>query len=97
MAKLYDAHCHMMNLSHPNLSLMVRRIMKEIGIVERIEVIFAGLLFGLFGKTARKLTKVDDRLLNLLAIMETEMGDFILQMEKDHLCSCNPERFLFVG
>ena len=83
MTKFYDAHCHMMNLSHPNLSVMLKRIFKEIGILERIGISFGAFIFVILGKTLPKLIKVDDRLMNLMAIMETELGDCILQMEED--------------
>ena len=79
----------MMNLSHPNLSVMLKRIFKEIGIAERVKFGIAAFVFVIMGKTLPKLTKVDDRLMNLLAIMETELGDYMLQMEEDLRNSLN--------
>ena len=29
MPVFYDSHCHMMNLSHPNLTAMIKRVFKE--------------------------------------------------------------------
>jgi hypothetical protein len=85
MRKFYDAHCHMMNLSHPNLSLIVERIFKELNPVKRLGISIGAFIFALpfVGKNILSLSRIDNNAMNLLAIMETELGDYILQMEED--------------
>jgi hypothetical protein len=83
MRKFYDAHCHMMNLSHPNLSLIVNRIFRELTFGNKLMISAGTLLFALTGRALPRLFRTDDRVMNILAIMETELGDYILQMEED--------------
>lgn len=83
MKKFYDSHCHVMNLSHPNLTAIINRILREISLLDRIKIGLASLLFVLIGRSISKLTNIDNNIANLLAIMETELGDFLLQMEED--------------
>jgi hypothetical protein len=92
MRKFYDAHCHMMNLSHPNLSVMLKRIFRELGVIDRMKISLGTFLFAIpfVGKVLPSLFKVDDRAMNLLTVMETELGDCILQMEEE-LRNNNPQ------
>lgn len=92
MRKFYDAHCHMMNLSHPNLSVMIKRIFRELGVIDRMKISLGTFLFAIpfVGKVLPSLFNVDDRAMNLLAVMETELGDCILQMEEE-LRNNNPQ------
>jgi hypothetical protein len=85
MRKFYDAHCHMMNLSHPNLSVMIRRFLKELTIFKRLLICLGTILFALpvIGKIIIKCLKTDNRIMNLMGIMESETGDFIRQMEEN--------------
>ena len=75
----------MMNLSHPNLSVFIKRIFRELDVIDRMKISLGTFLFAIpfVGKALPSLFKVDDRAMNLLAIMETELGDNILQMEED--------------
>ncbi|TAN41561.1 MAG: hypothetical protein EPN22_15025 [Nitrospirae bacterium] len=83
--RFFDAHCHVMNLSHPNLSAILNRILDKVGFWKKASISALALFLWLpWGKKA--LTSViesDDRIMNLLAIMESDLGDFILQMEED--------------
>jgi len=73
MRKFYDAHCHMMNLSHPNLSVMLKRIFRELGVIDRMKISLGTFLFAIpfIGKALPSLFKVDERVMNLLTVMET--------------------------
>ncbi|MFA4837831.1 MAG: amidohydrolase family protein [Dehalococcoidia bacterium] len=85
MTNFYDAHCHMMNLSHPNLSVVLKRIFKEQSALDRMKISFGTFLLAIpfVGPALPSLVKADDRAMNLLALMETELGDYMLQMEED--------------
>jgi hypothetical protein len=85
MKKFYDSHCHIMNLSHPNLSAMLQRFLRELNPIKRLLIGLGTLITTLpfVGKVFTSLFKGDKRAMNLLAIMETELGDFIMQMEED--------------
>ncbi len=85
MTKFYDAHCHMMNLSHPNLSAFLKRLFKELNVIKRMEISLGTFLFAIpfVGPYLPSLFKADNRAMNMLAVMETELGDCILQLEED--------------
>ncbi|TNJ34144.1 amidohydrolase family protein [Prosthecochloris vibrioformis] len=124
MACFYDAHCHMMNLSHPNLSAIIRRIYFEVlrpqllvillwgvfiltglwlGIVvlagqtfieafatlalwiamALVVVFVVFLLPGVRKKMVSVLQNKLGNVMNLLAIMETDIGDCLIQMEEE--------------
>lgn len=92
MRKFYDAHCHMMNLSHPNLSVMIKRVFNEIRAIDKIKICLGTFLFAIpfLGKKVVLSSKFDDNAMNLLAVMETELGDCIVQMEEE-LRAKNPK------
>ena len=124
MAVFYDSHCHMMNLSHPNLTAMIKRTFKEamprvlVKLFEKVRswplllqlfawlllfllvliilrliivplVVLIGLLMVLLiipstnryltGKFKEKVANV----MNLLAVMETDIGDCLIQLEEE--------------
>jgi hypothetical protein len=74
-----------MNLRHPNLSAVINRYLGESSRCSRLKIGLVLLLSSLpFAKNLLlKITNADDRLKNLLAIMETPLGDGLLQMEED--------------
>ncbi|MGZ6237244.1 MAG: hypothetical protein ACXWMJ_07990, partial [Syntrophales bacterium] len=81
----YDAHCHVMNLRHPNLSAVINRYLKESSALQRFKIAGPLLLSCIPGAKDffLKMTTVESRVKNLLAIMETPLGDCLLQMEED--------------
>lgn len=85
MSYFYDAHCHVMNLRHPNLSAVINRYLNEAGGLTSFVAGVAVMLTGFPGaqKFLLSLTRKDERILSLLAIMETPLGDYLLQMEED--------------
>ena len=127
MPYFYDSHCHMMNLSHPNLTAMIKRFFYD-GIkpnfTKKLNIIIALLsvasLFFLIKKyfsltllmsflwmttgifmvilifviavifirpfrdfLVSLLKEKSANVMNLLAIMETDIGDCLIQMEED--------------
>jgi hypothetical protein len=136
MPYFYDSHCHMMNLSHPNLSAIIKRTFNDLKrdqlkryilyfklallmlflvipvvviallVVDQFDVIkwslgivsvialgfFVFLMVKFFNPESREKTfsqimeKIKEKLgnvMNLLAIMETDIGDCLIQMEED--------------
>jgi hypothetical protein len=124
MPFFYDSHCHMMNLSHPNLSAIIRKIYFEairplllkylkliilipvglwllikfvfsltfleafykLSLITGIVLIVVLLVFSLPAVRGYMTEKMKDKLsnvMNLLAIMETDIGDCFIQMEED--------------
>ncbi len=124
MAVFYDSHCHLMNLSHPNLTVMITRAFKEALPKKLVHsfamlaawplvlklllwlllfvcflallklVVVAGLIIVLFlvllliipftrrlllGTFKEKVANV----MNLLAVMETDIGDCLIQLEEE--------------
>jgi hypothetical protein len=120
----YDAHCHMMNLSHPNLTAIIRRIYFDsirpllkryliyfiivpVSVLVAIRYILSvsylqafyglSLLLGalililllVFSIPAvrefmvSKLRKKLSNVMNLLAVMETDIGDCLIQLEEE--------------
>jgi len=117
MAVFYDSHCHMMNLSHPNLTVMIKRTFREampkvlVKLFENVSalplvlklviwlLLFLPLLFlltlvglilvlfliisptraALVGKFKKKVANI----MNLLAVMETDIGDCFIQLEEE--------------
>ncbi len=69
--RLYDVHCHAMNLSHPNLTAFLQRINIPFAMA-----VFAPVVSVFMGKTI-------NRTRNLLSVMENDMGSFFLLMEAD--------------
>jgi len=124
MASFYDAHCHMMNLSHPNLTAIIRRIyfeairpllkryllyvilipvvilvaIKYFALVTFLQAFYllsmlvGGLLlilllvFSIPAVREYMVSKLRDKLsnvMNLLAVMETDIGDCLIQLEEE--------------
>lgn len=136
MRYFYDSHCHMMNLSHPNLSAIIKRTFNDLKrnqlkryilffkialfvlflvipviviallVMDQIDVIkwslgivsiialgfFVFLIVKFINPEIREKTvsqvmdKIKEKLanvMNLLAIMETDIGDCLIQMEED--------------
>jgi Amidohydrolase len=85
MTYFYDSHCHVMNLRHPNISAVINRYLTEAGGWTRFVAGAAVMLTGFPGvqKFLLGLTNEDERIMSLLAIMETPLGDYLLQMEED--------------
>lgn len=81
MAKFYDAHFHMMNLNHPDFSVFITRALKELSFIDRIKMSIAA--FPVVGPAIISLLNLEKRPLNLLGIMETEIGDGFVQIEED--------------
>ncbi len=120
----YDSHCHMMNLSHPNLSVMIRKVYFEgirpllvkylklvilipLALWLLIKFIFSLTFLEAFYKLSlivgvillvllavfsipairkymtEKMKSKLGNVMNLLAIMETDIGDCFIQMEED--------------
>ena len=120
MPVFYDSHCHMMNLSHPNLTAMIKRVFKEampiklvhsfalvnawppvlkiflwlllflpllviltlvvlIGLIVVLLLIIPFTSSSLSGKFKEKIANV----MNLLAFMETDIGDCLIQLEEE--------------
>jgi hypothetical protein len=68
-AKFYDAHCHIMNLSHPNLLAFLQRLNLP------IIMLLAPLLPFLMKRNYNKIK-------NLLSVMENDLGTILLMMER---------------
>jgi Amidohydrolase len=120
MAVFYDSHCHMMNLSHPNLTVMIKRTFKEAMpnklvhffatvnawppvlklllwlllflplLVLLTLAVVAGLIVLLFliipftkGSLTGKFKEKVANIMNLLAVMETDIGDCLIQVEEE--------------
>lgn len=132
MRYFYDSHCHMMNLSHPNLTAMIKRTFNDgikrklllyspalllipllftiglkiliylgIRIPEKIYFLDAFIILTLIAsvivimffiiflipvvraKTVSFIKLKLSNIMNLLAIMETDIGDCLIQMEED--------------
>jgi len=120
MTVFYDSHCHMMNLSHPNLTVMIKRTFKEamptalvhffatvsawspvlqfllwlllfllllvvlplvvlLGLIVVLLLIIPFTRRLLLGTFKEKVANV----MNLLAIMETDIGDCLIQLEEE--------------
>lgn len=144
MAFFYDSHCHMMNLSHPNLTAIIKRIYTEVVrpqishylslllsylkmvalvtlfvvpvlvfvvliagwfivvkialyIVSGMAILLFIVLIVTYGSSEKReewvlrfengaIEKVKEKMgnvMNLLAVMETDIGDCLIQMEED--------------
>ncbi|WP_164926985.1 amidohydrolase family protein [Chlorobaculum tepidum] len=140
MRYFYDSHCHMMNLSHPNLSAIIKRIYNDsikplllkysvylkaalllllfvipvvvitllltghfvvikwilyaVSLIAVILFVFVVVKFGDKKKREIEISKIKSNLLdkvkeklanvmNLLAAMETDIGDCLIQMEEE--------------
>ena len=120
MPAFYDSHCHMMNLSHPNLTAMLKRTFKEamprmlIKLIDSVNalplllkiliwllfflplliILTLGVLFGLVllllliipstkSSLIRKFKEKGVNFMNLLAVMETDIGDCLIQLEEE--------------
>ena len=68
-ARFYDARCHIMNLSHPNLLAFLERLNLP------LIMLFAPLFPFLLQRNYHKLK-------NLLAVMENDLGTLLLMMEQ---------------
>jgi len=67
---IYDIHCHAMNLSHPNLMAYFDRFKMDFKIMGPVHEAQKNNMTGKF-----------KRMLNLLSMMENELGDFFLIWE----------------
>lgn len=89
-AKFYDIHCHAMNLSHPNLIAFISRTKLHKYLfwnsVPLVNLLFSGIL-------TKKLSSV----MNLLSVMENDMGTMFRMMEEDIKPICDKEGRLVVG
>jgi hypothetical protein len=124
MSYFYDSHCHMMNLSHPNLTAIIKRIyfevirpllLKYLKFILLVPVVLWLLIKFAFSLTyleafyklslitggflivmllvfsipairkcmVKLMKKKLSKVMNLLAIMETDIGDCFIQMEED--------------
>ena len=85
MPYFYDAHCHVMNLRHPNISAVIKRYLKEAGCWKRFLVGLAVMLSSCqkIQNFLLSLTRADEKILSLISLMETPLGDYLLQMEED--------------
>ena len=128
MPLFFDSHCHLMNLSHPNLTAMIRRVFRElmpvwlvrlndrIGLLKSIALIMlaALLLLLIVAWLVQKLLQLltlpgftllmlviillvmirvrpfiailkdkAGEVMNLLAVMETDIADCLIQMEEE--------------
>ncbi len=120
MAVFYDSHCHMMNLAHPNLTVMIKRTFKEAMPKKLVDyfatvstwplvlkfllwlllflpllvfltlVVFVGLILILLfiipltkGTLTGKFREKVANVMNLLAVMETDIGDCLIQLEEE--------------
>lgn len=70
--KFYDSHCHVMNLSHPNLLAFLQRL--NVGWTLALAPLAP--VISVFGK--KKL----NNLKNLLSVMENDLGTLFLMMEQ---------------
>jgi len=77
--RFYDIHCHALNLSHPNFMLFIKRLalFHGKGNFEDWCVLLKQLVVAL-----RK-TGHNDRIMNLLSVMERDIGELLALMEKD--------------
>jgi len=120
MPAFYDSHCHMMNLSHPNLTAMINRTFNDamprvviklfkylnelplvlklliwlllflplliiltlavlVGLVVLLLLIIPSTRSALIGKYKESMANI----MNLLAVMETDIGDCMIQLEEE--------------
>ena len=71
----YDIHCHIMNLSHPNLSAIIKRFRLDGYLFLNSIPIINNLVSWVAGSKL-------NRILNLLSIMDRSIGDFLLLIEE---------------
>ncbi len=72
----YDIHCHAFNLSHPNLMAFARRINLH-------TYLFLNAVPGLSTVLSPFIGGKIDSLMNLLSVMENDLGTYFLLMEQD--------------
>ena len=80
----YDIHCHSFNLAHANITAFVRHFFFPFLGLEHLSVIKKIRLF--FSMPVHLITKITN-VFNLLSLMENDIGNFYLLMEKDILKS----------
>ena len=86
----YDIHCHAMNLSHPSLLAFMRRLnVTKYLFLNSIPVVSSLLSGFIKGKL--------NPAINLLSVMENEMGNFFLLMEEDLKPFLKNEQFQIGG
>jgi hypothetical protein len=124
----FDIHCHVFNLSHPNLMLFIKRFLSEkkirIGAIIFLAFMFAFSMTGMvllitkspvvdrflfslililslvffvmlillvFLSLLKLITGIPSirRILNLVSVMENNLGEFLILMEKDIIKSYN--------
>ena len=91
----YDIHIHAFNLSHPDLRSFIGRFKTSIITLQLVSVLLGIMPFLLplpiVGNFIRRILK---RILNLLAIMDRDIGSFFLTTEN---CIREPENPLLDG
>jgi len=77
--RFYDIHCHAMNLSHPNFMLFLKRLSLAhgTGSFDDLCILLRQLVI------ARQKRGQNDRIMNLLSVMERDTSEFLSLMEKD--------------
>ncbi len=70
--KFFDIHFHAFTLSHPDITAFLNRVN-----LNKITLPIAGFLGGILSLV----TDVDDRIRNLLSMMENDLGNFFLYLE----------------
>ena len=90
--RFYDIHCHAMNLSHPNFMLFIKRLAFFHGIGSLDDwFVFLKQIFIALQQRGR-----NDRIMNLLSVMERDVGELLTLMEKD-LIKLHGKGYLRVG
>ena len=78
----YDIHMHAFNLSHPDLRAFIKRFARNIIWMQLLTIVAAVVPFlatlPIIGRLIRRMLK---RILNLLAIMDRDIGSFFLTTE----------------
>jgi len=70
--KFFDLHFHAFNISHANLTSFCNRLN-----IKQIELPFVGFIGGMLAA----LTDKDEKILNLISIMDNDIGDFFLYVD----------------
>ncbi len=79
--RFYDIHCHAMNLSHPNFVLFIKRLafFHGGGSFDDLCVVLKQ------ARIAMRKGERNNRIMNLLSVMERDIGELLALMEKDLL------------
>ncbi|MGC8765799.1 MAG: hypothetical protein ACP5QT_07970, partial [Brevinematia bacterium] len=76
MADFYDVHCHIMNLSHPNLISFIKRVKIEEYLFILSLPLIGSLISSVFYASKKK------NLLNTLSFMDKDISDAIRSIER---------------